>query len=365
MKKNILLLLISTGMVLAICEVAIRWVLPQINDHDVMFQFDEALGWEFIPNKKGSIVYDGGINHTIQVNQEGYRDVSFEDKTNDTKIMVLGDSFVSNISVEDDEVFTNLLENQLENTSVYNLGVNGYGQVQEYLVLKEWTPKIQPDVIVVMVYLRNDFTDNMSESSWLYPRPAVVFDTDIPVRIIPPSKEYKTKEKLPFYYRSHLYRLVKNSITAIKSKNEKDANASYAPPEVHTCRNPLTEETLAMYETMQRLLVEMDAYGKSVNTPVIFALAPSMVQVEDDLWSQVETYDTSLTLEKELPNATLYAFAKANQLQLIDLMPALQEADRNGTKMYNRQEQHWTAAGNQVVADVLSEYIKRKFHVNN
>ncbi|WP_298311611.1 hypothetical protein [uncultured Aquimarina sp.] len=360
MKKNILLLLISIVVMLAICEIVIRMILPQINDHDVMFQFDEKLGWGFIPNKKGSIVYDGEVNHIIQVNNDGFRDISFDTKAEPTKIIVLGDSFVSNISVEDNEVFTHLIENQLENTSVYNLGVNGYGQVQEYLVLKKWAPKIEPDVIVVMIYLRNDFTDNMNKNSWLYPRPTVVFNKDIPIQIIPPVTDYKTKEKLPFYYKSHLYRLVKNSISNIKSKNEKDTNTSYTPPEVYTCRNPLSEETKIMYETMQRLLIEINTYGKSINTPVVFVLAPSMVQIEDYLWSQIEAYNKGFTLEKELPNTSLLTFAKVNQLKMIDLMPALQKSHRNGIKMYNIQEQHWTAAGNQIVAYVLSDYLQQK-----
>lgn len=358
MKKNILLLIVSTVIVLAICELFVRIVFPQINTHDAMFQFDETLGWEFIPNKKGTIVYEGGINLTVQVNEEGYRDTSFQNKKGDTKIMVLGDSFVSNISVEDNEVFTQVMENQLEETSVYNLGVNGYGQVQEYLVLKEWYPKLQPNLIMVMIYLRNDFTDNMGKYPWLYPRPTVVFDTDVPVQIIPPSTEFEAKKKLPFYYKSHLYRFVKKSLSNIKSKTVKGDDASYTPPEIVTCRYPMTEESKELFDTMERMILEMHQYGKDTNTPVIFALAPSMVQVEDDLWSKVKGYDTSIGLQRDLPNATLLAFAKANHINMIDLMPALKKADQNGVKMYNSQEQHWTVAGNKVVGDVLSEYIQ-------
>lgn len=358
MKKNILLLIVSTVIVLAICELFVRILFPQINTHDAMFQFDETLGWEFIPNKKGTIVYEGGINLTVQVNEDGYRDVSFLSKNEDTKIMVLGDSFVSNISVEDDQVFTQVIESQLANTSVYNLGVNGYGQVQEYLVLKEWYPKLQPDLIVVLIYLRNDFTDNMGKYPWLYPRPTAVFDTDVPVQIIPPSTEYQTKEKLPFYYSSHLYRFVKKSLSNIKSKTVKGGNASYTPPEVYTCQYPMTEESKEMYDTMERMILEMHQYGKDKNTPVVFALAPSMVQVEEDLWSQVTAYDSSIHLQNDLPNATLSAFAKANNISIIDLMPALKKAHQSGVKMYNSQEQHWTKEGNKVVGDVLSKHIQ-------
>ncbi len=358
MKKNILLLVISTVIVLTICELFIRILFPQINTHDAMFQFDESLGWEFIPNKKGTIVYEGGIDLTVQVNEDGYRDAPFRNKNEDTKVMVLGDSFVSNISVEDDEVFTQVMEDQLADTSIYNLGVNGYGQIQEYLVLKEWYPKLQPDLIMVLIYLRNDFTDNMGKNPWLYPRPTAVFDTDVPVQIIPPSKEYKTKKKLPFYYKSHLYRFVKKSLSNIKSKTVKGDHASYTPPEVYTCRYPMTEESKELYDTMQHMILEIHQYGKNNNTPVIFALAPSMVQVESNLWSEVTAYDTGINLQNDLPNATLSAFAKANNISMVDLMPALKKAQYNGVKMYNPQEQHWTTEGNKVVADVLTTYVQ-------
>lgn len=359
MLKKALLVLISTVVTLLLCELIVRIFIPQINEHDIMFQFDEELGWEFIPNKKGTIVYEGGINQTIQINNDGYRDTPFEDKDKASKIMVVGDSFVSNISVEDDAVFTQVLEQQLDNTSVYNFGVNGYGQVQEYLILKEWLPKIQPNAIVVFIYLRNDFTDNSNKTPWLYPRPTVAFDTDVPIQIIPPPTTYKEKEVLPFYYKSHLYRLVKKSIATIKSKSKNDIDA-YTPPEVYTCQSPLSEEAKILYETMQQLLLAINHYGEESNIPVTFVLAPSMVQVEDDLWKQVQEYDPSITLQNDLPNETLLAFAKANQIEMIDLLPALQEAQRKGIKMYNTIEQHWTEEGNKVVAEVLTNYFKDK-----
>ena len=363
MKKNIILLFVSTITIFAICEVAIRILLPQVNDHDSMFQFEKELGWEFIPNKKGEIFYEGGIHLTIEVNEDGYRDTSFQEKDGETKIMVLGDSFVSNISVESKEVFTQVMEDQLANTSVYNLGVNGYGQVQEYLVLKKWFPKIQPDVVVVLVYLRNDYTDNIGKYSWLYSRPTVVFDTDdSSLHINPPST--KVKRTLPFYYKSHMFRFVKKSISNIKSKTEKKTNTSYTPPEVYTCSVPFSEDTKGMYDTMQKLLLEIDTYANDNGVPVVFALAPSMVQVEDELWSKLEKYDTSIHLENDVPNRTLLTFAKNNNLKMLDLMPSLQEAHRKGVKMYNAYEQHWTVQGNKVVGDVLSKYIQQEIIKN-
>lgn len=357
MIKKTALFVISTFVTLLICELLIQIFSPQISEHDTMFQVEENLGWEFIPDKEVQIVYKGGINHTIKINKEGFRDSPFKEKKGSAKILLLGDSFASNISVKDDEVFTQIMEEQLSDTSVYNLGVNGYGQVQEYIALKNWFSKIQPNFIVVLIYLRNDFTDNRGKYPWLYPRPTAIFDTDAPIQINPPSiADYIEKKKLPFYYKSHLFLFVKSRLASIQAKFSKENDSSYTPPEVYTCSTTFSDETKEMYEIMEKLMLEMNHYGKNNNTPVVFALAPSMFQVEDALWREVTQYDTSISLQNNFPNKTLLSFGKENNLEMIDLMPPLQQATRNGRKMYNREEQHWTVQGNKVVADVLSEY---------
>jgi len=104
-------------------------------------------------------------------------------------------------------------------------------------------------------------------------------------------------------------------------------------------------------------------YAKKSNTQVVFALAPSIVQVEDNLWNQVKRYDTSINLQKDLPNTNLLAFAKANDIKMIDLMPYLINANRKGEKVYHSIEHHWNAKGNKVVADALSKYIQQE--INN
>lgn len=360
MRTNFLLLLISTVCTLVLCELGVRFFMPQINEHDLMFQVDKDLGWTFIPNKRGNIIYEGGIRHTIQTNTEGYRDVPFDSKNENVKIMVLGDSFVSNISVNSATVFTRLMEEQLETTSVYNFGVNGYGQVQELLVLKKWAPQLKPDIALVLIYLRNDFTDNTYKTQWLYPRPSVAFNTEGGLQISPPSQNYKKKEALPYYYKSHIFRLLKQSVANIKQKTTKDFSLEDLPPEHYICRTPFSKETALMYETMKRLVLEINAYGKTLDIPVVFALAPSLVQVNDELWLKLQEADKSVSLQRDLPNRELLDFAKTHAIEMIDLMPSLRHAQNKGISMYNIKEQHWTAEGNVLVAKVLCEYLENR-----
>ena len=50
-------------------------------------------------------------------------------------------------------------------------------------------------------------------------------------------------------------------------------------------------------------------------------------------------------------------FAFENNLTMIDLYPILLDEHNSGKKVYNSNEQHWTAEGNRIVAETLKEFI--------
>lgn len=348
--------------ILLLCEVFVRLFFPQISEHDQMFQKDDVLGWEFIPDHSGNIVYEGEVNQRINTNSAGYRDTQFSEKKEVKKILVLGDSFVSNISVKEEEVFTSVLEKTLPNTSVFNLGVNGYGQVQEYLTLQKWLPEIQPDLIVLMIYLRNDFTDNLDTTQWLYPRPSSSLDENGSIIIHPPlSFKSINEESLPFYYNSHLFRFVNKRLKAIVSKSDKESSSQFVAPEFYVCRNPLSKETQDMYAVLQQMLLKITSVADKNSTPIVFVLAPSIAQVEDTAWQLLEAaaIEDEIMLSRNLPNKILLQFAKEHNIRMVDLLPALQAAQQNEVDMYNPREQHWTAAGNELVANILTNYLNQ------
>ena len=189
---------------------------------------DEELGWKFKPNKRGIIIYPGEAYHYINTNELGFRDTELENKDRVKKILVLGDSFVTNVSVKDDEVFTEVMQSNMPDHDVMNFGVNAYGQVQEYKLAQEWLPKIKPDLLVLMIYIRNDFTDNTGENDWLYTRPYASLsenDSLLQLRSAPDRPSKLVKPKQHFLNKSHLYTFVKKSLTAIKRKNAQAANS--------------------------------------------------------------------------------------------------------------------------------------------
>jgi hypothetical protein len=74
-------------------------------------------------------------------------------------VAVLGDSIAFGFGVSDEQTFPHLLDVRDNGIETANLAVAGYGPGQELLVLQREALRLDPDVVVLAVCLRNDFVD--------------------------------------------------------------------------------------------------------------------------------------------------------------------------------------------------------------
>jgi hypothetical protein len=368
--RQVLASVISVLLTLFVAEVFLARVQPQIMEHDLFFEPDPQLGWRFIPGKTGTFAWMDVEPRRIRINSLGFRDPPRSRAKERNRAVVLGDSFVSNLAVDDEDVFTRKLEKTLRNTEVLNLGVNGYGQVQEYLLLKEWLPVLQPDLVIALVYIRNDFTDNTG-IGWLYPRPAAAWTgPEQSLEIIPPRQPMtgNPNRAIPFwafYRKSHLYHLVDRRIGLmvaryVHHRHPGGQPSRDTPPELYLCRLDPAENTRNMFRTMEELMVRMSEYTHANGVPLVFVLAPSFVQVEEEMWdAMLATYGCSpQEYDRALPHEKLMQFAGERGLLMLDLLPVLEAEFQRGGALYHHEEQHWNQRGNQVVAEALHNYLK-------
>ncbi|HTI50614.1 MAG TPA: GDSL-type esterase/lipase family protein [Planctomycetaceae bacterium] len=76
-------------------------------------------------------------------------------------VYVLGDSFTWGYGVAQGGVFTDLLQERLPDTRVWNFGLCASGTVQQYAIFEQHVrPHLQPDDVVVLSFYANDFSDN-------------------------------------------------------------------------------------------------------------------------------------------------------------------------------------------------------------
>ena len=372
-RKEIALVLLSLVVSLSIVELALRHFYPQVQEHDKMFEYDENLGWRFIANKRGAISYTVGRPHYIETNSQGFRDGPPPSPGDPKrKILVLGDSFVSNVTIEASKVFTEVLEEWLPDVEVLNFGVNGYGQTQEYLLLKQWLPHIKPGLVVLVISVRTDFDDNAG-GYWLYPRPVARCDLssstltiDPPPPPTSPAEQGKAihERALAFLGKSHVYSLLARRAQILVGRYTQTHDGEYAtsletPPELYLCRVEPSDQTEMLYRTMATLLIAISEYTEEQGVPTLFLVAPSFLQADPQLWTSalVEIGEDIEAYDRTLPDTRLIQLATHNNLSMIDLLPILEAELAQGRPSYNVKQQHWNSHGNHVVAGVLLKYL--------
>jgi hypothetical protein len=91
---------------------------------------------------------------------------------------------------------------------------------------------------------------------------------------------------------------------------------------------------------------------------------PDEYQVNDALWERLlpraRIYTPSLSpaesraaFERDYPQRRIREWATARGVRLLDLLPALREAERKG-RTYHRRDTHWNAHGNRVAGRELA-----------
>lgn len=165
MKKwlyNIGALLLSTFIMLLVCEGVVRLVEPQVLA-PVKFMYDKDIGLIHIPNLKGSeyrpLNYD--INFTN--GDDGFR-ITHKDELPDfvnKKIMFIGDSFTYGKGVNDHETFAYKLQQELikDSVEIINAGVEGRGTDHALRSYQFYKDKYQPNTIIYFAHF-NDLADN-------------------------------------------------------------------------------------------------------------------------------------------------------------------------------------------------------------
>jgi hypothetical protein len=162
---SIFLCLFSLFISLYIAEIVLRkFVVLPGSSHDYRIPHP-IFGWSLKPN----IEYEKDLPEAkvlVRYNSQGFRDAerSLIKPKDVTRILVLGDSFMEGYSVNIQDSLPYLLENILNNegkrVEVINMGVGGYGTLQEYLVWEEVGKNYDPDIVIVGFFLGNDLIDN-------------------------------------------------------------------------------------------------------------------------------------------------------------------------------------------------------------
>lgn len=197
--KNFLLLICSITLSFICLEVVLRSISytpdykPNIGFVEPIHRYSDYKGviYELVPNS-----FSTAWGVPIKINSQGFRgkDIKSEKNNNIFRILVLGDSVTFGPQVEEEKIYTSLLESMLDNYSehrdyeVINAGVVGYSPIQEAYFLKGRGVNFKPDLVIVGFCLENDFfptriVNRSYKGEWI--NVINVFGNPVPFVILP------------------------------------------------------------------------------------------------------------------------------------------------------------------------------------
>jgi lysophospholipase L1-like esterase len=355
--RHLLLFAAIAGAQFALFEIALRvWGSSEAAPtFQGLFDGDARLGYRLKPNARIRFT-TAEFETDIAINSSGIRDD--EDlgpkRPGERRVVILGDSLVLSVQVPFAQTFGELLESRLNASHqsrsyrVVNAGVQGYGPVEEALWFEQLAPQVQPDLVLVTVFVGNDAEEALRSAAKL------VGDDGPP----PPS----VREDLYTLLRRIVRRSMVLQIVRLRVNSALGRMGfSFTPPEPPLqsyAANPAPRiaEGLAV---ARRAIEQIAATASRVNARTAVVFMPARFQVDDGDYGRLrETVAaTGGELVRDAATQRFDATLAEVPLPRFDLLPDLR-ATLPGPDLFFQTNVHLTPHGHRVVADALQRFIE-------
>jgi lysophospholipase L1-like esterase len=316
-----------------------------------LFDGDPQLGYRLKPNARTRFV-TAEFATDIAVNGAGFRDEQElgPKPANERRVLVLGDSLVLSVQVPFSQTFGELLERRLNERTgsahyrVVNAGVQGYGPVEELLYFRKIVDIVQPDLVIVVVFVGNDAEEAVRSAPKLRP--------DAPDT---PSMRTRLRRLVR---RSMVLQIVRLRVVSATERFTPNV-APPEPPLQSYAANPAPRigEGLAISRTC---LDDINKTATTVGARSAIVLMPARFQVDDGDYGRLVESVTAAggSLLRDAATERFHAALAPLNLPMLDVLPAMRRT-LPGPDLFFQQTVHLTPHGHDVVAAALDPFVSK------
>ena len=283
-------------------------------------------------------------------------------------VVCVGDSF-SLGTVPLDHHYTTVAERSLENCPIYNMGVSSIGP-REYLhLLRTRVPTLDPSFIVVALYVGNDISDVFATAA-KEPSgaPPSVWDREsLRTFLVGRRLHYLAEERraLGADRRIGAPQGVESSGAASMPwlDDYHLERPDESPEAFMRIQEGIAHTTLSvdswMYEKFFEYLAEIvDTVGVD---RLGILLIPTEMQVEDQLFEEVERTHPDYRLDRDQPQKRITAWLNDRGVPYLDLLPVFREVpfEPDGSRhLYHLRDTHFNAHGYRLAGEQLGAFLR-------
>lgn len=306
----------------------------------------------------------GSARFGYVTNSRGHYDSEFPVPPHDGKVIAsIGDSFSAS-SVPLPFHFTKVLEDRLVDTRVCNFGVPGIGPREYHYILANEALPLEPDLILVNVFVGNDVVDShlgQRRNSFL----RAWFDQgNVLIHLLPPRivnllrADPSSIPPVIVQTREELHEILpwlRDPMLDPPGFSEE----AFLDAEHRRARHLLFTD--AQYAPLFHWLTQIrEAAGE---IPLVVALIPDEFQVEEDLWEQVRALVRG-DLERFRHQRIIGAWLEEHGIAYLDLLPQLRSVEplADGRRhVYRLRNTHLNVRGNEVAGVSLADLLVERF----
>ena len=319
-----------------------------------LFTGDPLIGYRLNPGARTRFS-TSEFDTNIVINHQGVRDDQEigSKRAQETRIAVLGDSLVLSVQVPFETTFTEQLERALNNgrgdreTSyrVINAGVQGYGPVEELLFFRQVVRALQPDVVLVTVFVGNDAEEALGSRSKLSSGQTQAFRDSLMTRMRRVVR------------RSMVLQVLRLRVLAATDRFRTRNGPPEPPLQTYAARPaPRIADGIAL---TRDVLSQLAAEARNAGARTGIILMPARFQIDDTDYGHLREIVAQAGGELVRDAATERFAAALGDLELpvIDLLPVLRQAKR-GPGLFFEENVHLTPRGHEVVSQALVPFVR-------
>jgi lysophospholipase L1-like esterase len=347
---------------IAALEVGARWVVPL---SDEFFRSDPVVGIHHIEGRTGRWV-SPEFDVRVTINSAGFRDRerAREKPRGVRRVIVLGDSMTEAFQVPLEATFAARLESTLHarepRVEVLNMGLTAIGPAQAYLLYHARARAYSPDVVVMMLFMGNDFRNSSFElegKPYLrYPvaddANRLVRDASGDVRFTAPTRPGRVREWLRTHAAS--YRFVRDRLMpgiatqALANAPSDDVLGLY--------RQPLSASWRRAVDVTLAILTELDRAVQADRARLIVFVLPAPWEVDPSY--VVAGGGAAGGIDYRAAEERAAAWLRARGIAVVSGRERFADDIARGGRPYFARDGHLTPHGHALVAERLADVVK-------
>ena len=259
-------------------------------------------------------------------------------------MVVVGDSFVEGIAVQNDKLVTSLLARS-QGKTVVNLGQSNYGPQQEQIVLKRYGLPLRPRTVLWLFSEGTDLMDVSFYDNW---------------RRNPPGF-WATSVERSFTFNA--LKLIKHVVVPARPGVERAGVIQ--TPDGGTYRmyfgfksHALSKEELDALDQTAQMIGQVRSLCAAQGARLIFVYVPEKFRVFRPFSQFPKESECRNWVLSDLPDRMRGALHSiAPDIEYLDLTPSLMEGVKKGAVPYFPDDSHWSADGHRIAAETIDQYL--------